>query len=72
MVEKYFKLNISSAVFSFSNIHFQEGSYGEKKPLHLRPLTYLHQELECRKGGCRGQKKKTLHAMKFAFILKYA
>ena len=22
---------------SFSNIHFQEASYGEKKPLHLRP-----------------------------------
>ena len=37
MVEKYFKLNISSAVFSFSNIHFQEASYGEKKRLHLRP-----------------------------------
>ena len=67
MVEKYFQLNISSVVF----IRFQEASYGEKKTYLCDHHTYVHQELKCRKGGCRGQKK-TLHAIKVTSILMYA
>ena len=70
MVEKYFKLNISSAVFHSPIFIFKRLVTVKTNPYICDHQTNVHQELECRKGGCRDQKK-PLHAIKVASILKY-
>ena len=72
MVENYFKVNISSAVLHSPIFIFKRLVTVKRNPYNCDHHTYVHQELECRKGGCRGQKKKQLHAIKVASILKYA
>ena len=71
MVKEYFKLNISSAIFHSPIFILKRLVTVKRNPYICDHHTYVHQELECRKGGCRGQKK-PLHAIKVASILKYA
>ena len=71
MVEKYFQLNISSVVFHSPIFIFKRLVTVKRKPYICDYHIYVHQELKCRKGGYRGQKK-TLHAIKVIIILKYA
>ena len=56
MVEKYFKLNISSAVFHSPIFIFKRLVTVKRNPYICDHHTNVHQELECREGGCIDQK----------------